>query len=140
MVTIRCSLNLSNSKEKEKEEQIKTTSYLLAAFAAVFTIAVGILSMDAFSPGAVGLLVWAVSPYLYGMFVTKLVSKRKAIVTFTLVLSVIVIGGIILLIDAMYIHTDPQSALAFIVIPVYQWALLLLATLPVYLLNKKGKI
>ena len=138
MVTIRCSLNLPNSKEKEK--QIKTISYLLAAFAAVFTIAVGILSMDAFSLGAVGLLVLAVSPYLYGMVLTKLVSKRKAIVSVALLVSVVVIGGIALLIDAMYIHTDPQSALVFVVIPVYQWALLLLATLPVYLLNKKGKI
>lgn len=97
--------------------------------------------MDAFTLGAVGLLVWAVSPYLYGMLVTKLVSKRKAIVTVTLVVSVIV-SGVFLLIDAMYIHTDPQSALAFVVIPLYQWALLLLATLPIYLLNKnkKGKI
>ena len=120
-----------------KGKEIKTTSYLLTAFAALLTIAIGILNMDAFSLGAVGLLVWAVSPYLYGILVTKLVSKRKAIVTFTLVLSVIVIGGIILLIDAIYIHTDPQSALVFVVIPAYQWALLLLATLPVYLLNKK---
>ena len=120
-----------------KGKEIKTTSYLLTAFAALLTIAIGILNMDAFSLGAVGLLVWAVSPYLYGILVTKLLSKRKAIVTFTLVLSVIVIGGIILLIDAIYIHTDPQSALVFVVIPAYQWALLLLATLPVYLLNKK---
>ena len=98
--------------------------------------------MDAFSLGALGLLVWAVSPYLYGMLVTKLVSKRNAVVTIVLVVSVIVMAGIGLLIDAMYIHTDPQSALAFVVIPVYQWALLLLATLPIYLLNKnkKGKI
>ena len=109
----------------------------MAALAAVITIAVGILSMDTFSLGAVGLLVWAVSPYLYGMLLTKLVSKRKAVVALVLVLSVIVIGGMVLLIDAMYIHTDPQSALAFVVIPVYQWALLLLATLPIYLLNKK---
>ena len=120
-----------------KGKEIKTTSYLLTAFAALLTIAIGILNMDAFSLGAVGLLVWAVSPYLYGILVTKLVSKRKAIVTLVLVVSVIVIGGVFLLIDAMYIHTDPQSALVFVVIPAYQWALLLLATLPVYLLNKK---
>ena len=109
----------------------------MATLASFLTMAVGILSLDAFSLGAVGLLVWAVSPYLYGMLVTKLVSKRKAIVTLTLVLSVIVIGGVSLLIDAMYIHTDPQSALVFVVIPLYQWALLLLATLPIYLLNKQ---
>ncbi len=98
--------------------------------------------MDAFSPAAVGLLIWAVSPYLYGMLVAKLLVRRKAIVTFTLLLSVIVIGGIALLIDAMYIHTDPQSALVFVVIPTYQWALLLLLTPLIYLFNKnkKGKI
>lgn len=116
---------------------MKTTSYFLAVLASVLTIAIGILNMDAFSLGAVGLLVWAVSPYLYGMLLTKLVSKRKAVVTVVSLVSVIVIGGIVLLIDAMYIHTDPQSALVFVVIPAYQWALLLLATLPIYLLNKK---
>ncbi len=126
--------------DKEKEEQIKITAYVLAAFSVIFTIAVGILNMDAFSLGALGLLVWAVSPYLYGMLLTKLVSKRKAVVTVVLLVSVIVIGGIVLLIDAMYIHTDPQSALVFVVIPLYQWGLLLLTTLPIYLLNKKGKI
>ncbi len=112
----------------------------MTIFAVLFTISVGILSMDVFSPGAAGLLLWAVSPYLYGMLLTKLLSKRKAIVTFILVLSVIVIGGIVLLIDAMYIHTDPQSALVFVVIPLYQWVLLLLVTLPIYLINKKEKI
>lgn len=111
----------------------------MTTFATLLTIAIGILNMDAFSLGAVGLFVWAISPYLYGMLVTKLVSKRKAFVTVALLMSVIVIGGIVLLIDAMYIHTDPQSALAFVVIPLYQWALLLLATLPIYLLNKNKK-
>ncbi len=115
---------------------------MLAVLASVLTISIGIFSMDAFSLGVLGLLLWAVSPYLYGMLLTKLVSKRNAVVTVALVVSVIVMGGIGLLIDAMYIHTDPQSALAFVVIPVYQWALLLLTTLPIYLLNKnkKGKI
>lgn len=113
---------------------------MLSVFASVLTIAIGILNMDAFSLGALGLLLWAVSPYLYGTLLIKPVSKRKAVVTVVLVVSIIVIGGMMLLIDAMYIHTDPQSALAFVVIPAYQWVLLLLATLPIYLLNKKGKI
>ena len=39
----------------------------------------------------------------------------------------------------LVLHPDPQGALAFVVISVYQWGLLLLATLPIYLFNKKGK-
>ena len=109
----------------------------MGVLASTLTIVVGILNMDTFTLGAMGFLVWAISPYLYGMILTKLLSKRKAIATNILLISVIATGGIFLLVDAMYIHTYPQSALVFVVIPAYQWVLLLLATLPIYLINKK---
>ena len=122
-----------------KAKQIKTTSYFIGILCSILTIVVGILNMDTFTLGVIGFLVWDVSPYLYGMILTKLVTKRKAIVTSVLLIFVVATGGIFLLVDAMYIHLDAQSALAFVVIPVYQWGLLLLATIPIYLINKKGK-
>ena len=122
-----------------KAKQIKTISYFIGILCSILTIVVGILNMDIFTLGVIGFLVWDVSPYLYGMILTKLVTKRKAIVTSVLLIFVVATGGIFLLVDAMYIHLDAQSALAFVVIPVYQWGLLLLATIPIYLINKKGK-
>ena len=118
---------------------MKQLSYAINSIAVIFVIGIGIQSMDTFSLQAVSLLLLAISPYLYGSLVTKLVSNQNAIIITTFVVFVLAMGGSYLLLDAMYIHPDPQGALAFVVIPVYQWGLLLLATLPIYLFNKKGK-
>ena len=116
---------------------MKQVAYGISFIAAIFTLGIGIQSMDAFSLEAVGFLFLAISPYLYGALLTKWVSKRKAILLSAFVLCVLAIGGSFLLLEGMYIHPDPQSALAFVVIPLYQWGLLLLTTLPIYLFNKK---
>ena len=123
----------------KKGDIVKQISYVINTIAVIFVIGIGIQSMDTFSLKAIGFLLLASSPYLYGCLVTKLVSQRKAIVITTFVVFVLAMGGSYLLLDSMYIHPDPQGALAFVVIPVYQWGLLLLATLPIYLFNKKGK-
>ena len=123
----------------KKGNIVKKVSYVMNTIAVIFVIGIGIKSMDTFSLKAVGFLLLAISPYLYGSLLTKLVSNQNAIVLTTFVVLVLAMGGSYLLLDAMYIHPDPQGALAFVVIPVYQWGLLLLATLPIYLFNKKGK-
>ena len=117
---------------------MKKIAYGINFIAVMITIGIGIQSMDTFSLKAVGFIVFASSPYLYGSLLTKLISKRKAIIITIFMVFVLATGGSYLLLDAMYINQDPQASLAFIVIPVYQWGLLLLATLPIYLINKKG--
>jgi len=98
---------------------------------------VGILNMDTFVLGAIGFLLWAVSPYLFAIFMTKQNTQYAATLVVTGVSSVLAIGGIFLLIDAMYIHLDAQSALVFVVIPMYQWIILLVTAFPIYFINRK---
>ena len=93
--------------------------------------------MDTFALGAIGFLVWAISPYLFAIIMTKRITQNTAILIITGVSSILAMGGIFLLIDAMYIHLDAQSALVFVVIPMYQWIILLITALPVYFMNKK---
>jgi len=93
--------------------------------------------MDSFSLAAFAFLVWAISPYLFSAFRTKRSTDQMEIMLVTGLSLIIVIGGIFMLIDAIYIHPDAQSALAFVVIPFYQWVMLLVAALPIYLVNKK---
>ncbi|NKQ41298.1 MAG: hypothetical protein HF962_06985 [Sulfurovum sp.] len=113
--------------------------YSIGFMAALFTAIVGIVSMADFSLGALGFLFWAVSPYIFAAYLLKK-STGNVAVTFTSLLSLVVaLGGISLLLYAMYIEKDAQSALAFVVIPTYQWGLLLLSTLVLYLINKKYK-
>ncbi len=92
--------------------------------------------MDTFSLGAIGFLVWAISPYLFAAFMTKRSTQYAATLMITGVSFVLALGGIFLLIDAMYIHTDAQSALVFVVIPMYQWIILLITAIPIYFINK----
>jgi len=93
--------------------------------------------MDIFALGAIGLLVWAISPYLFAVFLTKQSTHHAAITVITGISLILAIGGIFLLIDAMYIHLDAQSALVFVVIPMYQWIILLITALSLYFINKK---
>ena len=121
---------------KSKEKQIKRISYSINLLAILVTITVGILNMDTFALGAIGLLIWAISPYLFAIFLTKQSNHHASILIATGVSLILAIGGIFLLIDAMYIHLDAQSALVFIIIPMYQWIILLIAALPIYFINK----
>ena len=100
------------------------------------TIAVGILNMESFALGAIGFLIWAISPYLFAVFMTKQSTQYAATLVVTGVSSVLAIGGVFLLIDAMYIHLDAQSALVFVVIPMYQWIILLITAISIYFINK----
>jgi len=93
--------------------------------------------MESFSLGAIGFLVWAVSPYLFAAFMTKQSTQYAATLVVTGVSFILAIGGVFLLIDAMYIHLDAQSALVFVVIPMYQWIILFITALAVYFMNKK---
>ncbi len=116
---------------------MKRISYGINLFASLVTIAVGILNMESFALGAIGFLVWAVSPYLFAAFMTKQSTQYTATLVVAGVSSILAIGGIFLLIDAMYIHLDAQSALVFVVIPMYQWIILLVTAFSLYFINKK---
>lgn len=116
---------------------MKPLSYTLNILASIAVIVIGIQSMDTFSLGAIGFLLWAISPYLFTLFMINRSIHHKVIMILFGVSLIIAIGGIYLLIDAMYLHPDAQGALAFVVIPMYQWGLLLISVLPLYLIHKK---
>ncbi len=128
-----------DGSDKEKVGQIKLISYGVNLLASLVTITVGILNMDTFALGAIGFLLWAISPYLFAVFMTKQSTQYAATLVVTGVSSVLAIGGVFLLIDAMYIHLDAQSALVFVVIPMYQWIILLIAALAIYIIHRKIK-
>ncbi|RLA70008.1 MAG: hypothetical protein DRG09_04370 [Epsilonproteobacteria bacterium] len=117
---------------------MKTIAYRIGVLSILLTLAIGIFSMENFSFAVLGFLLWSVSPYLYTMFVIKLVSHKTAVTAMTVILTLTAMIGIFIIYDAMYIVKDAQSALALVVIPLYQWGLLLLSTLPIYLIHKRA--
>jgi hypothetical protein len=117
---------------------MKQLTYIITLLAATSTIIIGIKTMNnQVSAEALGLIFLTVSPYAYLVVMTRHVSKKASIIA-VLTLSILVGGfGVWAFVDSMFIQTDAQAGMAFIVVPVYQWGFLLLATLPVYFLNKK---
>jgi len=117
---------------------VKQLTYTINLLASIAVFIVGIQSMDTFSLGGIGFLLWAISPYLYASFMMKRSIDGRAIKILFVLSLILTIGGIYLLLDAMYIHPDPQGALAFVVIPIYQWFVLLVALVLMYVGNKYG--
>lgn len=118
---------------------LKILSYAINLFAGMAVIIIGIQSMDTFSLVALGFLIWAISPYLFTAWLVKLSIQYKTVIIVFGTSLILAIGGIYLFIDAMYVHPDPQGALVFVVIPMYQWAILFIVSLPIYISYRKRK-
>jgi hypothetical protein len=116
---------------------MKTATYVLILVAAISAVVIGIKSTTVpITSSVLGLFAWAISPYFYLAFITKLASTPAAKAG-VLLLSLLVGGfGAWLFIDAIFVHADPQGGLVFVVAPLWQWALLILASAPLYFLNK----
>ena len=118
---------------------MKKTTYSIIIAAAIVTIVIGIKSMNSpVSAAAVGFICWAITPYLYLAIMTKVVSKKASILTVFILTLLMGCFGVWAFVDAMYIHADAQGGLVFVFAPLWQWVVLLLMTLPVYYLNRKG--
>ena len=119
---------------------MKQSTYLTIIAAAIVTIVIGIKTMSSpVSATALGFIGWAVSPYVYLAVMIKVVSKKVSTIT-VFILTLLVGGsGVWMLVDAMFIHVDAQGGLIFIFASLWQWVILLLASLPVYCLKKVKK-
>lgn len=116
---------------------MKRFTYILILAAAITTMVIGFKTMSSpISAGALGFIIWAVSPYLYLAAMTKAVSKKPS--TIAVLVFALFVGafGVWALIDAMFIHLDAQGGLIYIFAPLWQWVFLILFTLPLYLLNR----
>ncbi len=121
-------------------ERIRKISFIVITVAAIASFVIGIQTMS--SPvniQAAGILIWFVSPYIYLAVMAKVVSGKSSNIAVLILSLLIAVFGIWALIDAMFIQNDAQGSLAFVVVPSYQWALLLVTSLPLYFLNRKKK-
>ena len=72
-----------------------------------------------------GFAVWAILPYLMIIFLARRALASQAN-NFVVIIGamIISIGGVALYIDAALLHHDPQGALVFVAVPLYQWIIL----------------
>ena len=117
---------------------MKKVSFVIIIVAIMVTTAIGVQTAESpMSVGAWGIVVWAVSPYIYLAIMTRLISHNIPAIIVA-VLAFLAGGfGAWGLVDTMFLNPDAQGGLAFIVLPLWQWVLLVLVTIPVYFLHRK---
>jgi len=120
---------------------MKIETYIFIFLAAAVTTVIGVKSAsEPIAFAAVGFIVWAVSPYIYLAVMANLVSTNTA-KSGVLSLSLLAgLFGIWFIVDAMFIHPDAQGGLIFIFVPFIQWAVIVLASIPIYFLGKVKKV
>ena len=118
---------------------MKQLSFSVLFIAAAATLGIAVLNMDSFSMDVMIYLIWAVSPYGAAAFIARQAQGYRAVMTAAAFSMFIALGGLWLLVYSFYIHPDAQSALAFVVIPVYQWAVLLVDGLAVRFLRQPSR-
>ncbi len=116
--------------------QIKQTSRYITQFSAALTIAISLYSLNwPFSAADISFLLWAVSPYMLLAMLIHLVSNKTAITSAFIITILTCTTGIGTLINIVFISKEPQVALAFSVIPLWQWGALIVLAIPLTLLN-----
>lgn len=109
----------------------------MALVAVCLTFLVGFDAMQDVEPAAFLFLLFSVTPYILISF-SLYRSKRVGMIWVNrLLLMILSFSGIATLIYEMFFNKDAQSALAFIVIPLYQLFIYLLVMIPAYFIIRK---
>lgn len=114
---------------------MKRFTYLSIAGAAIATLLLAM--MAASQPASAGWWgFWGISPYLYLAAMNRWVKTQVAIKATLIVTVLASLIGVWVLVDAVFLHPDAQSGLAFLFAPLWQWFLLLIATVPLHAFNR----
>lgn len=128
----------------------KKAIQIVALFSIIVTICLGIYSAQPWGDNETFqsfffyvilflMQLWSVSPYIF-LFIVSDRTFKKSISYYlnAVIITAITIGGIFLTFDAIIINPDAQSGLTFIVLPFYQWALLMVWEIILFIIKKKG--
>lgn len=115
---------------------MKKISQYITLITVLASLAIGLFSVEKqYSAATIAFLLWTVSPYILLSMLINLVSGKAAIITALIITLLTCLTGLAFLIDALYIHNDAQSSLAFSAVPLWQWAALIILSIPLTLFN-----
>lgn len=110
----------------------KLPFYLLSIIAIVITFFI------AYEKGLRGLALFASFPYALTLYLVGLAQKNTALITAKIVTIFIVSVGLYFLLDTTYMERRLEYKFSFLFIPIWQYIMLLVTGLVIYLSNKKA--
>ena len=118
-------------------KKLKTYAKTLTLFSALSTLAICIYAFSAnYTAAAIATIVWFVSPYAYLAFLINLLATKHTTLAAMTISVATCFYGLFTLIDAVFIHPITDATTIHVNSPLWQWAILLILTLPLTLLNK----
>ena len=84
-------------------------------------------------------LLFGISPFFYCLILVRLISSQLAEWVSLILILAIGFVGTFLLVDSLFLNPEAQSAIAVIIVPAVQWAMVLLASVPIYLTDKRQR-
>ena len=118
-------------------KKLKTYSKITILFTAAVTIIIGIILMnEKYNAANIAFIVWATSPYLFLIFLINLAANKTTTLTSAVITIITCVSGLIPFTFSLLSHLDNNNDLIFIDSPLWQWAGLLIISLPLVLLNK----
>ena len=81
-------------------------------------------------------MLWAISPYFYQLLMINFVSSKAAITAAFVCVVIACVYGLFMIIDGIYMNVDSASGLIIIFAPVWQLTGLLIATIPLSIIDR----
>jgi len=110
---------------------MKLLFYALSIIASFITLIIGV------QHGLMELVFFAVSPYIFILYLLKISKHNTAVVTAKVVTAFLVSVGLYFLLDTTYMERKLGDKFSFLFIPIWQWTMLLVSGFVVYLSNGK---
>ena len=108
--------------------------YALSGIAIVITLTIGL------QKNLLGLAFFAITPYVGLLYILKIAKATTASITAKTVTLFLVAVGLYFLLDTTYMQRYLQMKFSFLFIPIWQWTMLLVSGLVVYLSNEKKSL
>lgn len=118
-------------------KKIKQNLKTFTSVTAVITIVIGIILMNGeYNAANIAFIVWATSPYLFLFFLINLAANKITTLATAVITIATCISGLLPFTFSLISHLDSKTDLIFFDSPLWQWAGLIIVSLPLVLLNK----
>ena len=116
---------------------LKKIAYIFTSVAALITLGIGFDAMEQFNSTGLIMLILAITPYMFMSFVVSKSEHSLSLTVNAWLTIFLTLWGTATLAYEMFIHKDAQSAISFVVIPVYQLFVFAIVSFIVYLIAKR---
>lgn len=116
---------------------MKRVTYIITWIAIVATLWFGIDAMgETRSFSAFLILFVVIIPYLLGLWLLRISRVKKVIRLVSGIVSLLAIAGVYMLYRSLVLYPDAQSGMVFLVLPVYQFPVMLLTAAAVWIMQR----